>query len=231
MSDPRSPLYLDAEPSMPVLVVTEGVDDAKFLKRISQALHAKLEEAPDLALMARRGKVKFRWLAGEVNDDRVFQVAALALPQVHLYCRRSTREFRRRQVIVERLNELPNCTAFLTQKRSLENYLHPEVVRTRNGATISVEDETEVAYALARRHVAETGGSWNALSGPARRLQVRNARRWLCTKAACAMTIDLLEKRDQRYELIDWLMVINSMVAAQDSCLAEGAIEMPAAIA
>jgi len=213
----------------PVLNVTESRHDATFLKRISRVVHSALDEAPNLSFLEAQGKVMFLALGCKVTIESVQRFASLGLPEFHLYCRKSAKEFERRRPIVEALQTRKNCAAFLTEKRSVENYLHRQVVHTSVGCGIAVNDDMDVPYTLARRFLTDVGTDWSQMPRRTRRTEIQSARKWLCTRAPRIMTLALLERRDPRYELVDWLMTIDSMVALQspstdEVCAADSAL-------
>lgn len=197
-----------------LLVVMEGAHDVSFLKGMSQALHRHLDEVPDLAAAEANGRVMFLHLAGQITVGTTCRYASLGLPEFHLYASKSPSQLEWRQPIVESLQQRPNCAALLTRKRSFENYLHPQVVHTCRGETIDIADDTDVPGALAARFVDGGGACWAELSRRHRRRLFHEARKWLCTTAVREMTLNLLEQRDQPYELIDWLMTIDSLIAS-----------------
>jgi len=214
MHDVSEPHEIGHRPVPRLLVVMEGANDVSFLKGMSQALHRHLDEVPDLAAAEADGRVMFLHLAGQVTDVTTCRYASLGLPEFHLYASKSRSQLEWRQPIVEALQQRPNCAAFLTRKRSFENYLHPKVVYTCRGETIDIADDTDVPEALAARFVEGDGACWAEMSRRHRRRNFHEARKWLCTIAVRDMTLNLLEQRDPPYELIDWLMTVDSLIAS-----------------
>src|SRR5262249_42889520 len=139
--------------------------------------------------------------------------AFLGLPEFHLYCKKSCSHASNSQVLIDAQQARPNCKAFVTWKRSLENYLHPEVVRTADGQSVSFDDESDVPERLAICNgVVSSDRPWHLLTARDRRRLIGEARRWLCNTAVHAMTLDLLQERDPFCEVLDWFMKINEML-------------------
>lgn len=124
-----------AAPSQPtsgtgggVLWVVEGQNDIEFLRRISSILHAAALTVPDLTAMERRGQLVFVPCGGGELWPWSFRLAHLGRPEFHLYDRESPPETEVRRQVAQIVNLRPGCRAVITEKRSLENYIHPQAV-------------------------------------------------------------------------------------------------------
>jgi putative ATP-dependent endonuclease of the OLD family len=71
------------------------------------------------------------------------RMAALGLPEFHLLDREVPPATERRQQAVEIVNKRINCLAYLTQKRALENYLHPFAVQDVSSLDLTFDDDDE----------------------------------------------------------------------------------------
>ena len=198
-----------------LLIVMEGVHDVSLLKCLSHVLHRDLAELPDLIDLEARRQVVFIPLGVEITREGTQKFASLGLPEFHLYARKSSTEQERREPLVEGLQLRPNCTAFLTRKRSFANYLHPHAILANAGIEVSVDDECDLPLELAHRFFQASGGhGWDDMPYYRRRRYIHYARRWLCTTAVQDMTLDLLSQRDRYSEVIDWLMTIDQLVSS-----------------
>ena len=203
------------QPPPRLLIVMEGVHDVSFLKRLSRVLHRDLAELPDLIDLEARRQVVFISLGVEITREGTQKFASLGLPEFHLYARKSSTEQARREPLVEALQRRPNCTAFLTRKRSFANYLHSQAVLANAGIEVSIDDECDLPQELAHRFFQASGGhGWDDMPYYRRRRHIHYARRWLGTVAVQDMTLDLLSQRDRSSEVIDWLMTIDQLVSA-----------------
>ena len=136
-----------------LLIVMEGPNDIAFLKAISRITHESLPEVPDLVALERQGLIVMLPLLGKITASTTLQFRSIAMAEFHLYASKSPGEQRRRVPIVEALQQRPNCSAFLTWKRSFENYLHSQVVRTIHGEKVAIDDQMNVPQELARQLV------------------------------------------------------------------------------
>ena len=200
-----------------ILLVVEGTNDIEFLRRISGLLHAHNSSLPYLADMEQRGVLIFVPFGGGHVRAWMYRLAPLGKPEFHLYDHELPPETDHRREAAEAINCRPQCRAVLTRKRSLENYLHPEAIRTAGEVEVEFSDFDPAAEIVAKqlhqRGLAET--PWELLSRRARSRLTHRAKRWLNTKAADRMTVDLLRKRDPEGEIVSWLNTIGRLVNAR----------------
>ena len=198
----------------PVLIVVEGGHDIEFLKRISRLLHADDSRLPDLEQEATHGRVLFLPAGGANLGPWTLSLNALELPEVHIYDREMAPETRVRSQLVAALNARPRCRAFVTRKRSLENYLHASAIRKASGMTLAFGDDESVASLAAQAlYEAQPRDTlWDALSPRARKRLRDRAKRWLNTRAVDQMTIAELKERDREGEVTQWFAAIGAML-------------------
>ncbi|QDT91584.1 hypothetical protein [Gimesia algae] len=135
---------------MRVLVVVEGTHDIEFLRRISTLLHADQPALPDLAAMERKGELVFLPIGGHPRAW-VRRLAPLQLPEFHIYDGETSPESEQREEMVAQINQRIRCRAVLTQKRSLENYLHPRAIQAFANISPDFGDHDCVASEVAQR--------------------------------------------------------------------------------
>jgi hypothetical protein len=198
-----------------VLLVVEGTNDIEFLRRISRILHAHDPSLPDLGDMEDRGELIFVPFGGGHVAAWTHRLAPLRVPEFHLYDHEVPPETDHRRDAAESINVRERCRAVLTRKRSLENYLHPLAISAAGDIELTFEDFDPVAEITAKklyqRGVDET--PWECLSRRARSRMSHRAKRWLNTKAADRMTLELLMKRDPDGEVISWIRAIDRLAA------------------
>lgn len=134
---------------LPVLLVVEGVNDIHFLTNISAILGRNNASLPNLLTWELEGRCLFLPTGGDIAGWTM-QLAALQLPQFHLYDRETgpIADARRQHLTLLKLQ--PRSSAFLTGKRSLENYLHAAAVYDGLALDVAIDDETHVADAVAQ---------------------------------------------------------------------------------
>jgi hypothetical protein len=192
----------------------EGVNDTEFLRRISAILHRSDKSLPNLAELDDCGQVIFVPFGGGHVRAWSDRLAPLNLSEFHLYDHELPPETDHRQQAADCVNERSDCRAFLTRKRSLENYLHPQAIEAAGGFVISFDDFDCVAE-IAAKQLYQQGvidRPWELHSQRARSRMTNRAKRWLNTEAVSHMTTKLLRERDPEDELIGWLRIMSSMI-------------------
>jgi len=193
-----------------ILVVVEGQNDVEFLRRISRILHAEDPVLPDLVDMERQGGMIFVPFGGGDSRPWAFRLAGLGRAQFHLYDRDVPPATEARQLAADIVNWRPNCRAFLTRKRSLENYLHGDAIFEASGIRVEFCDDDNVADLVAR-HVYERHEGhlpWQELPARARKRLRGKAKQWLNTRATDRMTPERLARQDPDGEVRSWLTTI-----------------------
>ena len=200
-----------------ILVVVEGMNDIEFLRRISMLLHSHDESLPHLVEMEQRGELVFVPFGGGHVQAWTHRLAPLGKPEFHLYDHELPPETDPRREAAETVNRRPRCRAVLTRKRSLENYLHATAIKAAGEADVAFDDFDSAAEVTAKglhqRGLVET--PWELLPPRGRRRMTNRAKRWLNTKAADRMTVDLLRERDPAGEIISWLNMIGRLADAR----------------
>lgn len=191
-------------------MVVEGTNDIEFLWRISLLLHSHDLSLPHLADMEQRGELIFVPFGGSHVAAWTHRLAPLVKPEFHLYDHELPPETDHRREAAEAVNRRQHCHAVLTQKRSLENYLHPQAILAASDIDVELDDFDPVAEIAAKRLYQQRRDEtpWELLSRRARSRMAHRAKRWLNTQAAQHMTVELLRQRDPDGEVISWLKAI-----------------------
>lgn len=211
LGNPRPPTPAS---KLPVLLVVEGPHDVEFLRRISRLLHLEYPNLPDLAALEARSELVFLPVGGSGPRHRPTELSRLSRYQVHLFDREDEPETSRRVELACRLNDKPDCYAFVSGKRSLENYLHPDVVTELARVDVLFGDYEPVADLVARRIFESKPRSitWRELPYRSRKRLRDRAKSWLNTEAVDWMTIGHLEERDPDGEIQHWLGTIAELL-------------------
>lgn len=187
----------------PLLFLVEGRYDIEFLTILSQNLHQAEPKIPDLASLISAKKLLFIPTGGnpQLWTDRL---AALNCPEIHLYDRESAAETTIRKAAAQRVNARPNSWAYVTSKRSLENFLHPAAIEAAGGGKFAYGDFDDIGELIAHDWYQRAPQSiaWCELPSRARSRFVQRAKKWLNTVAVRAMTADLLRERDPQGDLV-----------------------------
>lgn len=199
--------------SRPLLLITEGVLDIACLTRLSRIVRSRAAGLPDLPRLVAQGRAIFLPAGGGDLAAWTRRLAPLGCGEFHLYDREQSPETELRRQIVADVNQRPHCRAFLTRKRSLENYLHPHAIAAACGVTIYLTDETPVAEAVVCAQPAWQA-AWPTLLYRARQRLIFRTKRRLNTLAVDQMTAELLAQRDPAGEVLGWFHAIHELLAA-----------------
>lgn len=194
-----------------VFVGVEGPNDINFLKSLSAVLLAAGEEVPDLDSEERDERVVFLPLGGSNLALWTSRLAGLNIPEFYVFDRDlAPPERSPHQTTVDEINERENCTACLTSKREMENYLHSDAIAAAQGMDVSFGDFDNVPGLVARavHEQSESSNPWSSVDSDDRKKKESRAKRWLNTEAAARMTPQMLDQRDPEGDVRRWLAAI-----------------------
>ncbi|HEV7226422.1 MAG TPA: ATP-dependent endonuclease [Pirellulales bacterium] len=197
-----------------LLVVVEGKHDVEFLRRVSRILHADDAHLPDLSELEQRGRLVFVPFGGGDILGWTDRLAGLGQREFHLYDREAPPETAIRQRAAAIVNARPDCRAFVTRKRSLENYLSPRAIYETRGVEIRFSDDDHIADLAARYGWSLLGRepAWESLPARARKRLRERAKRWLNTAAVERMTVERIDQCDPQGEIRVWLRTMARLV-------------------
>ena len=213
MDPPSSSVTLSQ--TRPLLCLVEGRHDVEFLRRLSANLSRDDPSLPDLGHCELDGRLVFIPFGGGDVLAWSDRFAPLRCPEIHLLDREVAPETAVRLQAIVRVNARPGCRAFLTSKRSLENYLHPLALARAGGVALDFDDEACVADCVARNQftTAHADPPWEQLSRRTRARFMNRAKRWLNTVAVEHLSRELLAQSDPRHEVLQWLRTIAGLMS------------------
>lgn len=209
--------------SVRIFVGVEGPHDINFLKNMSRVLSAAGEDVIDIDKLELDGEIIFVPLGGSNLALWASRLAPLGRPELH-FCDRDNAPPAEPKYAqhMRAVNERENCRAIATEKREMENYLHPEAVLAaylENGVEINLPNEFEdfddvpeiVAKAL-YLSTAEEGAVWDDLDESNRKRKIRRAKSSLNSLATQKMTAELLTAVDPDGDVRGWFEAIAEML-------------------
>lgn len=197
-------------PGLPLLIVVEGINDVHFLKTISAMLHWHHADCIDLGQLEAERKALFLPIGGSNLKEWAQRIASLHKREFHLYDREQEPETTERRHVIEAINQRPGCSARLTGKRAMENYLHPSAILEACDIELHITDDTDVTHLLAHQLLASRGRPlWHQLPSKSQRRLNEKVKKLLNIKAVASMTPELLAERDGNNEVIAWLQTIH----------------------
>ncbi len=194
----------------------EGKNDINFLRVISKTLQDAHEGIPDLGLEEEAGRLVFIPLGGSNIDLWTSRLQELNRPEFFLMDRDNPPpQNPKYHEIAEKIEARPNCTAWTTKRKELENYIHPDVIRNSypkySGTGVDFENVPEL-LAQAVHEASESTETWDEIKGEPEKLRkkISSAKRRLNDDFACQMTAKLLSLIDPEDEVSSWLKQIGT---------------------
>ncbi len=198
----------------------EGRNDISFLRIISKILHDAGEEVPDLGAAEDAGSLVFVPLGGSSLDLWASRFKGFNRPEFYLFDRDTEPpEEPRYKAEADVINQRPNCRAWHTSKRELENYIHKNLIVAVYphylGDGKAFED-VPMLFAQAVHETSNSGEKWEAVLTDKEKLakKVSNAKKRLCSEFAEKMTPELLKEVDRDGEVRGWLREVGAALNA-----------------
>jgi len=201
-----------------VFLGVEGKHDINFLKSISTILSRIETDIPDLAAAEASGRLVFIPLGGSSLEVWVNRLEGFNLPEFYLTDRDNPPPaLPKYQQYLAAWNARPGCTAWVTSKRELENYIHlPLLTAAAPGYAGTGSDFDDVPSLFAEAiHTADPNAqAWTALSVEKKKKKVSNAKTHLNSEIVQRMTPVLLTQADQTDEIRRWLRAVGTTLNA-----------------
>jgi putative ATP-dependent endonuclease of the OLD family len=195
-----------------LFIGVEGKHDITFLKRISKVLVDGGENVLDLTQMELDGEVIFFPFGGSNLALWTARLQELKRPEFHVYDRdhpppRPAKYHRE----ADEVNARKNCRAQITEKREMENYLHPEAIHeayhARHGVYLRLptvfgdfddvpKEVAKLAHDASRKLSAKDGA----------------AKKVLNDLAASHMTLERLVEVDPAGDVLGWFRDMQELI-------------------
>jgi len=182
-----------------LIFCVEGPNDVEFFKNLSNVLHSEdpsiinLNENEEIILIPLGGSVLQHWV------DKQY-LKALDIPEFHIYDKDSDGDY---QSYVNDINSRnDDSCAYLLNKRTIENYIHPTIIENLFGYRIEIHDDTDVPKVLSDLMRAHEEDNCS-------KSKVKNK---IACEATKSMTIELLNIQDTESELINYFGEIKAKI-------------------
>jgi len=202
-----------------VFLGVEGRNDINFLCGISKILREAGEDIPDLEKAQSEGHLVFIPLGGSSMDLWVSRLEGFLLPEFYLIDRDNPPPQPPQYADVADGLRSRGCTVWITERKELENYLHPDVIRNSypnyEGTGDNFED-VPILFAKAVHDGSVAGVPWSEVSADQDKMakKISAAKRRLNSEFVKMMTPDLLTSIDTENEVRSWLMDIATPLAS-----------------
>jgi len=202
------------EPLKPkLLICVEGPHDIRFLNTISALIN---ENRPDLPDISNDTRVAIFPLGGGTLKDWVTHdyLKSLEIPQFHLYDLDDIANppYQPARNIVRAKGG--NNWAELTNKREIENYLHPNAINAVYGFNIAFGEMDDVPELVAmNQHINSPGANpWATLEDDKKKKKISAAKKRLNTDVVQQMTWEYLQLSDPNGDIISWMEMIRDRI-------------------
>lgn len=192
-----------------LFIMIEGANDIEFLKGFSSILLNAGEDVPDLQTLEDEGKIIFVPTGGSSLIYWKNRLEGIHVGEFHLYDRDAAPgQQSLHQGIVDDINRDSRCSAVLTGKREMENYIHPAAIASIYGSSVTITagpgDDVPMLVAEQWREVCAPG-TWAGLSDKDKKKFDSYAKVRLNSECVRAMTSDLLTQIDPDNDVRGWL--------------------------
>ncbi|MDS4011642.1 MAG: ATP-binding protein [Defluviicoccus sp.] len=192
-----------------VILFVEGQRDIDFLSHVSATLHVADNTIPSIGADER---IITCPVGGTNLKDWVFNnyLRGLGKPEIHVYDRDMESPPKYQGAVDEVNQRQDRSKAFLTRKREIENYIHPNAIRDVLGVNIVISDTVDVPEEVARDiHLRESSSTpWSEVKPEKKKEKIRRAKIRLCNDVARRMTVEQIDEADNNGEIRMWLAEI-----------------------
>lgn len=207
-----------------LFIGVEGKHDIAFLKGMSRVLIADGVNIPDLEQLEIAGALIFFPFGGSNLALWTSRLQNLNRPEFHIYDRDEAPPTRGKyEDYVDKVNARDGCTALMTTRREMENFLHPDAIQEAyqvNQIALNLPNAfadfddvpTLVAQAV---HTATAGTPWPVADVRKCDQKVSKAKSVLNNGAVSKMNAARLAVSDPAGEVISWLQRIDQIVTAE----------------
>ena len=222
-SDISKSLGVLADHTVKAFIGVEGPNDIMFLTGISRMLYQAGETPLNLETLEANGEVIFIPLGGSCLALWADRLQALNRPEIHICDRDNPLDQEPKYAAhVAAVNARDGGTAYSTEKREMENYIHPAAISEAyqaNGVEValpaSFQDFDDVPTIVAQSlHAASSPTSWDDLSEEKQKKKASRAKKVINGEAARRMNIDRLKECGGYDETLSWLQKIQEMIEA-----------------
>jgi predicted ATPase len=201
-----------------VFLGVEGKHDINFLKSISTILSRIETDIPDLAAAEASGRLVFIPLGGSSLEVWVNRLEGFNLPEFYLTDRDNPPPaLPKYEQYLAAWNARAGCTAWVTTKRELENYIHLSLlVAAAPGyaGTGADFDDVPLLFAEAIHTADQNAQPWAVVSEDSKKKKESKAKSRLNSEIIQGMTPVLLTQADPTDEIRRWLRTVGATLNA-----------------
>lgn len=194
----------------------EGRHDISFLRAISKIIHDDNKDIPDLNVAEDNGHLIFIPLGGSILDLWISKLKGLNRPEFYVLDRDAKPpSLPKYQNIADQLAKNDNSQVWITNKKELENYIHPDIIKKfapiYKGTGNDFED-VPVLLAQAIHDNDDSSNPWDSLSDEKIKKKEGYAKRKLNNDIVGLMTPVFLADIDKDNEICIFLKKIGDIL-------------------
>jgi len=193
----------------------EGKNDINYFRTISKVLSQSEPDIVDFELAENLGNLVFIPMGGSSLELWISKLSGLNRPEFYITDRDNQPPAKAHyQREMDSFNALDNCSAYITSKRELENYINIKAIQQHKldfpSQSFSDFSDIPLIYAKYQYDKAEKEKSWEELSDSCKKKKINNAKRILNKQCVAKMTPELLTEVDKKDEIRKWLRIISA---------------------
>ncbi|MCK4644525.1 ATP-binding protein [bacterium] len=203
-----------------IFIGVEGINDINFLLNMSLVLKRDKSEIVDLKVLQDKNRLIFVPLGGSNLSHWTNRLDGLNIPEIHIYDRdEKPPAISCHQSEYEEVNAKENGTAYLTEKREMENYIHENAIKNVLNIDIISNDFTDVPEETAKAlHILNGGqGEWNELDEKKKKKKISQAKKRLNNEVVKHMNLQLLNEKDPMNEILGWFNRIKEIIDQENA--------------
>lgn len=195
-----------------VFLGVEGKHDISFLGHISKILANTEPDIPDLIEAEKLGKLVFIPLGGSSLDLWHSRLEGINRPEFYLTDRDNLPPLDPKyKKAVDDWNARPNCTAWITSKRELENFIPLSLLKSEYPdytGTGDNFDDVPMLVAEAKHVASASPKRWDEVVEKDRKDKASKTKKELNNKIVLKMTSTMLTETDPNDEVRGWLRAV-----------------------
>ena len=206
--------------SIKVFFGVEGRHDPVFIKKISKILHDAGEDIPDLEKAEKECTLVFLPMGGNNLDLWSSRMNGLNRPCFYLFDRDTEPPADPKYAnAAEEFKKQANTIVWITEKREIENYLHPDAIKRINPNYNGIGDSFEDVPRLYAKTIHEKNSAskpWSEVlkDGELLKDKESKAKKHLNNEVVDNMTPELLTEIDTKDEVRTWLKEIGKVLSS-----------------
>lgn len=201
-----------------VFLGVEGKHDINFLRYISANLSRIETDIPDLPTEEAAGRLVFIPLGGSSLEVWVTRLQGFNLPEFYLTDRDNPPPAQPKyHQQIAAWNARAGCTAWVTSKRELENYIHLSLLTAAApgyAGTGADFDDVPLLFAEAVHTASPGAAPWASITDEKKDSKVSAAKKRLNSEIVQQMTPSLLSQADQAEDVRRWLRSVGAALQA-----------------